>query len=447
MSENIREIVLDTLIANETENKKSHLLIRDVLDKYDYLDSRDKAFFKRLCEGTILYRITLDYVLNKLSQKPMEKCKPVVRNILRMSAYQILFMDKVPDSAACDEAVKLVKKKHYEQFGSFVNGVLRNLVKSKESALDFEDIEDKELRLSVKYSMPLWIVKMFVKEQKDPEALLKGLTRIRPTCIKIVDGSCKEEILRELKESGIEYKESRYVENAYLLDNFEGVTAIKGFLEGKIIIQDESSMMASVALGIKPGEKAVLIDVCAAPGGKSCYAASLLSKDSTVISRDVSEKKIELINENKERLKLSNITTEVFDACELDETYVGKADYVICDVPCSGLGIMSRKSDIRYNISNESMKEICDLQKIIAVNAAKYLKKGGIMIYSTCTIHRSENEKMVKYIENNTSLKGDSLKPFLPKVFENEKECEYAVSLLPNVEETDGFFIARFVNP
>ena len=167
MSENIREIVLDTLIANETENKKSHLLIRDVLDKYDYLDSRDKAFFKRLCEGTILYKITLDYVLNKLSQKPMEKCKPVVRNILRMSAYQILFMDKVPDSAACDEAVKLVKKKHYEQFGPFVNGVLRNLVKSKESALDFEDIEDKELRLSVKYSMPLWIVKMFVKEQKE----------------------------------------------------------------------------------------------------------------------------------------------------------------------------------------------------------------------------------------------------------------------------------------
>lgn len=445
MADNIREIVLDTLLTLERENKKSHLLIREVLDKYDYLDTRDKAFFKRLSEGTISYTITLDYILNKYSSKPIEKCKPVIRALLRMSAYQILFMDKVPDSAVCDEAVKLCRKKSFEAFTPFVNGVLRNISKEKEKALDFSNITDEITRLSLQYAMPEWLVRMFKKEQPDVEALLKGLIRIRPTCVRIVDLSQKNVLLTKWKEMGIKVSESKYLEDAYLIEGFDGMESLPGFSEGMVIVQDESSMLAAKATGIEKGASLRVMDVCAAPGGKTSYVASKMQPNGKVLSFDVSENKVELIRENVNRLSLENVEANVLDATEFKEEYLESADVVIADVPCSGLGIMARKSDIKLNITNEAMKEICDLQKKIISNVSRYVKKGGVLIYSTCTIHKAENEKMVKFILDNLPFEGDSLKPYLPKVFEVERQNEYSVQLLPNVDETDGFFVARFI--
>lgn len=445
MSIESREIVFDALLTLETTESKSHLLIRDVLSKYDYLDLRDKAFIKNLYEGTISKKITLDYVLNKLSKKPMEKCKPAIRVILRMSAYQILFMDKIPDSASCDEAAKLVKKKSFENFVPFVNGILRNLCDKKEELLSFDCINDKVTRLSVKYSYPEWIVRMFNKEQSDVEALLKAMEEVKPTCVKILDASIEEKLLFLWKEKGINVKKSKFIENAFLLSGFDGLNSVPGFLEGKLLIQDESSMLSSKAGGVKPGCDLTVIDTCAAPGGKSAFIASLMFPKGKVLSFDVSELKVSLIRENMERLGLTNVTTKVFDATvfnpELEET----ADVVIADVPCSGLGVMARKSDIKYNVSNEAMKDICDLQKAIVSNVFKYVKKGGVFIYSTCTIHKAENEKMVKFIEENLPLKGDSLKPFLPELFSVNREKDYAIQLLPNIDGTDGFFVARFI--
>lgn len=443
MKDNIREIVSDTLVAIDVEGRKSHLVIKDVLTKYDYLDARDKAFYKRVCEGTIASKITLDYVLDKYSKKPMEKCKPFVRAILRMSAYQILFMEKIPDSAVIDEAVKLCRKRSFEEFCPFVNAVLRNLAKGGSALLDFSDIEDDTTRLSVQYSCPLHIVRMFKKEQKDAEAILKGMAQIHLTSVKIL--SDEEEILKLWEKAGIRYRRSKLVMGAYLIEGFEGMEALPGFLEGKILVQDESSMMASLATGINDESDLTVIDVCAAPGGKTSFVASMMKGKGHVLSLDVSDRKVSLIQENVERMNLSNVEPMVFDATVFNPEWEGMADVLIADVPCSGLGVMARKSDIKYNVSNESMKEICDLQKKIILNVSKYVKKGGVLIYSTCTIHKAENEKMVKFIEENLPLKGDSIKPYVPSLFMTDRPCEYAVQILPSTEGCDGFFVSRFI--
>lgn len=443
MTDNIREIVLDFLVSLESGERKSHLLLRDVLTKFDYLDSRDKAFIKRVCEGTVSSKITLDYILNEFSKKPVEKCKPAIRAILRMSAYQILFMEKVPDSAVIDEAVKLCRKRSFEDFCPFVNAVLRNVSKNKDSALSFDTIEDNVLRLSVKYSCPEHIVRMFLKEHKDAEEILKGLGEIRPTCVKIL--SDEEGTLKRFFEAGISFSKSRLLEGAYLIDGFEGLESVPGFLEGKLIVQDESSMLAALATGVRENQDITVIDVCAAPGGKTCFTASLLMGKGRVISCDISDRKVGLIRENVQRLHLKNVEPIVCDATVYNPEFEGIADVVIADVPCSGLGVMARKSDIKYNVSNESMKEICDLQKKIVSNIVSYVKPGGVLIYSTCTIHKAENEKMVRYIEDNFPFTGDSLRPFLPNLFYIERECDYAVQILPSKEGCDGFFVSRFV--
>ena len=445
VNENIREITLDTLITLDTEHKKSHLYIRDVLLNYDYLDYRDKAFFKRLTEGTISYRLTLDYILNSVSSKPMDKCKVTVRNLLRMSAYQLLYMERVPDNAVVDEACKLCKKKHYEQFVPFVNAILRKVSKDKENLLNFEGIEDECLRLSVKYSCPEWIVKMFKKEQGDAEAILKGLLRVRPTTVRLVYPEKKDEILKAWEKDNVKFKPAKYVDDAFYLEGFEGIESVYGFKEGFFFAQDESSMMAAMATGVTEKDNLTVMDVCAAPGGKSMFAASLMKGKGEVLSFDVSDSKVQLIWENVSRCHLTNVSPMVADASEYHEEFKEKADILICDVPCSGLGVMARKSDIKYNITNEAMKDICDLQKKILLNAANYLKPGGVLIYSTCTIHKAENEKMVKFILNNLPFRGDSLKPFLPAAFEKERESESYLQLIPAEEGTDGFFIARFV--
>lgn len=445
MSENVREIILDALVTLDTENKKSHLLIRDILDKYDYLDARDKAFFKRVTEGTVYKRITIDYCINAYSKKPVEKLKPVIRALLRMSVYQIMYLEKVPDSAVCDEAVKLCRKRSFEEFTSFVNAVLRNIGRDKAKLPDLSGCKNEAERLSIKYSCPEWIVRMFIKEQKDAEALLASFDTIKPTAVKITQPSEKERLFMEWENKNIHFKKSEYIEDAYLLYDFEGIEAVPGFNEGWLIVQDESSMLAAKSTGIRQGDKLTVIDVCAAPGGKTSFVASEMYPAGRVLSFDVSERKVDLIRENVARLDLANVEAMVGDARVFNPDLAEKADVLIADVPCSGLGVMSRKSDIKYNISNEAMQEICALQKEIIGNVTRYLKPGGVLIYSTCTIHKAENEKMVKYITENLPFVGDSLKPYVPELFKTERGSDYAVQLLPNIDGTDGFFVARFI--
>ena len=429
---NLRVIVFDSLMECLKNGRKSHILIKDVLDKYDYLDNTDKNFIKKLFEGTIEKMITLDHVLDECSSKPMSKCKFEIKLILEMAAYQILFMDRVPDSAACDEAVKLCKKKSREELSGFVNGVLRALVRRKDELLKFDSIEPLSTRMSVKYSVPEWIVSMMIKEivGKDPvkaDKFFKVLTDKRPTVVRITDIDKESDILSKWDEKKINYVKSEKSERVYRLFDHGSVSEIPGFGEGLLYIQDESSMMAvKEAVSFCPNAKTML-DLCSAPGGKGIYALELLGRDAEGILADVSEEKVALINDNLQRLNIKNATSVINDATILKEEFIDRFDMVIADVPCSGLGVISRKSDLKYNISNEGMAEICKLQKEIIDKAMGYVKKDGILLYSTCTLHKAENEKMRAYIMDKGGF----------ELLSEKRLC-------PDSDDTDGFFFAVF---
>ena len=429
---NLRVIVFDSLMECLKNGRKSHILIKDVLDKYDYLDNTDKNFIKKLFEGTIEKMITLDHVLDECSSKPMSKCKFEIKLILEMATYQILFMDRVPDSAACDEAVKLCKKKSREELSGFVNGVLRALVRRKDELLKFDSIEPLSTRMSVKYSVPEWIVSMMIKEivGKDPvkaDKFFKALTDKRPTVVRITDKDKESDILSKWDEKKINYVKSEKSERVYRLFNHGSVSEIPGFGEGLLYIQDESSMMAvKEAVSFCPNAKTML-DLCSAPGGKGIYALELLGRDAEGILADVSEEKVALINDNLQRLNIKNATSVINDATILKEEFIDRFDMVIADVPCSGLGVISRKSDLKYNISNEGMAEICKLQKEIIDKAMGYVKKDGILLYSTCTLHKAENEKMRAYIMDKGGF----------ELLSEKRLC-------PDSDDTDGFFFAVF---
>lgn len=426
MAENTREIVLDILLSLEKGEDFSHRLLKNVLDKYDYLDSRDKAFIKRVTEGTLERQLELDYYLNRFSSVPVRKMKPLIRCLLRMSVYQIVYMDAVPDSAVCNEACKLAGKRKFQNLKGFVNGVLRNIAKKKE-ALPLPDRNGNLTEfLSVKYSMPLWLVELWLGEYGSgtTEKILEGLLQIHPVSLRFRTTLSEEErdrLVAEMKEQGVSLEQSEYLPYIYRVDSVDGIGNLPGFETGAFTVQDVSSALAVEAAGIKASD--FVMDICAAPGGKSILAAEKAAK---VLSRDVSESKVAVIEENLERMQVTNVTTQVFDATVTDEEYIGKADVLLMDVPCSGLGVMGKKRDIKYHASQEGLKSIMELQRNIIESSWQYVKPGGVLLYSTCTIHRGENEDMVKWICENF--------PF---------EEEESKQLLPGFMECDGFFFAR----
>lgn len=444
---NTRELVLGILISIEKKEGYSHQLIRDVLDKYDYMEPFEKAFVKRLTEGTLERSIELDYVINCFSKTPVHKMKPLIRQVLRMSTYQILYMDSVPDAAVCNEAVKIVQKRKFQNLKGFVNGVLRNIARQKENIEYPDKTADFIKYASVKYSMPEWIVRMWTEEfgNDKTESLLASFLEMFPVTLRFVTddkGEVDETLLKDMKEQGITLKQHPLLKYAYQAYNVEGLGTVPGFLEGKVTVQDVSSMLVTECAGVLPGQ--LVVDVCSAPGGKALHMAEKLRGEGKVIARDVSDAKVSLIDENCARMGMTNIETQVWDATVLDESLIEKADVVLCDVPCSGLGVIGKKRDIKYNLSKESLQSLCELQKEIVSTAWQYVKPGGVFMYSTCTIHTKENREMVRWITENFPLKPESLIPFLSGDMEAETADEGYLQLLPDEHRTDGFFIARF---
>ena len=427
MAENSREIALDTLLELEREQTFSHKLVKAVLDKYDYLDAKDKRFMKRLIEGCIERRIELDYVISLYSSVRVNKMKPLIRNLVRMSVYQILYMDAVPDSAAINEAVKLAGKRKFTGLKGFVNGLLRKIASNKGKIPYPEKEKDALNYLSVRYSMPEWIVELWLKQYgvNDTEKILEGLMAIHPVTIRFSENAAKDAVdmcLAQWSKEGVSVTKLDALPYAYALEGAEGIASLWGFAEGLFTVQDVSSMLAVENANITADD--FVMDVCAAPGGKTMLAAG---KAKRVLSRDVSDAKVELIRENLARMGLSDkVCCEVFDATVTDEDYIEKADVVIMDVPCSGLGVMGKKRDIKYNATKEGLASLVELQKKIVDSSWQYVKKGGTLLYSTCTIHADENENMVKWILENY--------PFTLEVQEQ---------ILPGFTMADGFFYAR----
>ena len=356
--ENARELILDMLMEITSGKEYSHRVIGQVLEKYDYMSGQEKAFLKRVTEGTVERQIQLDYVIDSVSNIPVRKMKPLIRNLIRMSAYQIMFMDSIPDSAVCNEAVKLADKRKFHNLKGFVNGVLRSVSRKKENIV-YPDREKEPLKaLSVLYSCPEWIVEMWLEEYgfDQTEKILRGLLEIHPVMVRIdetLEEAEKEEVLTELRERAKEVTIHPYLPYAVTVRGVEGLNSLPSFTEGKINVQDVSSMLAVEAAGIKKGD--FVLDVCAAPGGKSFHAACKTGKEGRVEARDVSEKKAALLYENKKRMKKDQVTIRVQDAAVLDEASIKSADVVLVDVPCSGLGVLGKKRDIKYRVSRESL--------------------------------------------------------------------------------------------
>ena len=421
-----RELVLAILLEVTRDQVPGHLALARVLTKYQYLDKRERAFITRVTEGTLEHMIEIDYIIDQFSKTKTAKMKPVIRTILRSAVYQLKYMDQVPPSAVCNEAVRLAKKRGFQNLSGFVNGVLRTIAREMDQVKLPE--EPLSLRLSVRYSVPEWMIRRWlsVYSEETVEKMLAYMMEEHPTCSRFnPDRITKEEIKERLKEDGGEKVESHPVlPYALWISGYDYLGGLESFEEGLFYVQDASSMMAVESLPVRKGD--CIIDVCAAPGGKALHAAEKLAGTGHVDARDLTEYKVRLIEENIERSGLANISARQQDARIFDEGSLEKADIVIADLPCSGLGVLATKKDIRYNMTPETQKELALLQREILSVVHRYVKPGGTLLYSTCTINREENEEnTVWFLEKH-------------REFALEKEKQY----LPGIDPCDGFYIA-----
>lgn len=442
----LREIILEILMEVTQEKAYSHLVIRGALDKIQYYPKQDRAFINRVAEGTIERLIQIDYVIGRYSSVKVNKMKPVIRNILRSAVYQLLFMDSVPDSAACNEAVKLAQKKGFYSLKGFVNGVLRTIAREREK-IPYPDRERQPLEyLSVMYSLPLWLVKRWTGQFGEglTEQIARSFLEEHPTTVRCQQYRMNQEmVVDSLAKQGITVEQSPYLPYALYISNYGHLPAVKSFLMGRIQVQDVSSMLVAEAAAPRKGD--YVVDLCAAPGGKSLHIADKLEGTGHVEARDLTAYKVGLLRENIERMQAGNVEAVEKDATAEDKSILGKADIVLADVPCSGLGVIGKKPDIKYRMDEEQIQELAVLQKRILHNAAGYVKPGGTLIYSTCTVTPEENQENVRWFLENYPYRLESLDPCLPGVFHNEDTARGYLQLLPGVYGTDGFFLAKLI--
>ena len=436
----IRNDCLNMMVAVLEEHRPSHLVIADYLDSHSEISDMDRSFVKRLVMGVIERRLMLDYVADAVSKTKTAKMKPVVRNMIRMGIYQLLYMN-VPDSAACNESVKLAKKRGLANLSGFVNGVLRNIARQKAELTDLSAIKDDIKRLSLEYSVPEWIVRYYL-DNYGIEAAKKAFEHyLTPSKTFIRCNSSRltpDELVERLERQGIVAQRTD-IERCMAIGGFSSLSNISEFKQGLFSVQDMSSVMAGEIADIRGDER--VLDLCAAPGGKSMniadrilstgdpegYRAGKEAGRGNVLSCDISEQKVRLIKANVERCGFKNITTCVNDASVFVPEFENAFDIVIADVPCSGIGIIGRKPDIKYNMTPEGQKELVTLQRSILDNAVRYVKPGGQLLFSTCTVNRKENEENASYIE----AKGFT--------------CKLKKQLLPGDNGADGFFYAKLV--
>lgn len=416
---NVRALALELLLEITGRKEYSHVALRGALEKYQYLSKQDRAFLTRVTEGTVERMLELDYIIDQFSKVPVKKMKPVIRNILRMSVYQIKYMDRIPDSAVCNEAVKLAQKKGFTNLKGFVNGVLRGIIRGIDAVVYPNP--------SVQYSMPEWIVEQWTEEYGAETAhkMMENQYTERPVTIRInLEKISKEKLKERLESEGVRVQEVDGVDCALAISDYDYLRAIPSFREGLFQVQDVSSMLAALMAEPKCGD--YCIDVCAAPGGKSLHLSDLMKGTGMVEARDLTDYKVGLIEENMERTGVKNMKAVRMDATVLDEASIEKADVVLADLPCSGLGVLNKKSDLKYRMSREQQRELVALQRKILDTVWRYVKPGGTLIYSTCTVHKEENEGNAAWFTGH-----------YPFILKEQRQ------MLPGVDPWDGFYIAK----
>ncbi len=437
-----RKISFDILKKIETEDAYVGDVLDNALRTMQFSDKRDRAFITRLVEGVTERRISLDFLIAKFSTKGKKQEKKVdTQIILRMGIYQIRYMDSVPDNAAVSEMVNLTKSLGYEGFSGYINGLLRNVARAKqERKLDSYLVS----RMDTRYSTPQWLCDFLVKtyDKEVARTILEDQYLEHDTVVRVNTlKTTPEELKDRFEKSGVTVKDGILSKRSLRISGYDSIRRLPGYRDGLFVVQDETSTYTVEHIGINPGDK--VLDICAAPGGKSLLAYELTcgtDKDGnkvsgTVCSRDISENKIEKIRENAERLGVTSLNLEISDATELDESLAKlpdaeKFDVVIADVPCSGLGIMGRKNDIKYHMTADIMKELSEQGLVILKNASQYVKPHGRICFSTCTINPAEN--------------GDVVRAFL-------ESADFSIlderTFLQGVDGSDGFYYCILGTP
>lgn len=454
MIDKTRELALKILYKIDKEKAYSNIVLNEMINQNKKeLTNKDIGLISEIVYGTTTWKLTLDEIIKKYSKIKLKKISPWILNILRMGIYQIVFLDKIPKSAAVNESVNLAKRYGHKSSSNFVNAILRKVtVKDYE---EFFQLKDDIQRISITNSMPIWIIEELAKQLGDIKKVeeiainsnLRPHLSIRINNLKTAENkNIEQELIKKLEEKNIEVKQG-LLEDFLILKNAKNIENMEEFRQGLFTIQDETAGLIPIILN--PNKTDVILDACSSPGGKTTYLAEMMENQGIIEAWDIHEHRTKLVENTARRLGITNIETKVNDATIYDEKYKEKFDKILLDVPCLGLGVLKRKPDIKWQKSKEDVEEITKTQKQILENCSRYLKKGGELVYSTCSILKEENENIINNflkvhenfytekinIEENKKIKN---KEFFKKYITNDN----CLQVYQN-KETDGFFICK----
>lgn len=442
MVDRAREVALKILYKIDKDEAYSNILLNDMINKNkEILNKKDISLISEIVYGVTTWRLTIDEIIKKHSRIKIKKISPWILNILRESVYQIVFLDKIPKSAAVNEGVNLAKK--YGNRGSigFVNAILRNV--DKKDYKEFFDEKDQLDKISKTMSMPKWIIEELKNEGLDNNKIFEicKSSNIRPKVyIRVNELKTNKEKLKEiLNEEGIEANDG-ILDDFLVLEKLSGIEKLESFKKGLFTVQDEVAGLTALVLNPSSGEN--VLDSCSSPGGKTTYLAELMKNEGNIEAWDIHEHRTKLVEQNAKRLGIKIIRTKVEDASIYKEEYKNKFDKILLDVPCLGIGVLRRKPDIKWQKNSEDIDNISKIQFNILNTCSKYLKEEGELVYSTCSIFKKENRKIVeKFLNENSNFELKELKikeKFFLKYLVKNKFLEVYQN-----EKTDGFFICK----
>lgn len=437
---NVREIALKSLLAICRDQGYSNIVVSQTIQKQKFSD-RDRRFYTELVYGTLRYLNFLDWIIGQISSRKLQKLDPICLAIVRLGLYQIFGLTKVPDSAACNESVKLATKFGNKGMGKFVNALLRNAIRRRNEFVIPSKEKDPVQYLALTYHQQNWLVRHFLKVYglEATEALCQYFDTIPALCLRTNTAVIsREDLLQELTAAGLRARPAAVSPEGIYLDGNPGIHNLACLKEGRAIIQDEPSQLVAHVVDPQPHE--VILDVCAAPGGKTTHLAALGGPQCMVYGGDIYQHKLKLIEQNAKKLGLKNVRTMLQNACTIGNTYKDRADRVLVDAPCSGLGVLRHKIDLRWRKNLSDLKTLPPLQKQILDSACQCVKSGGILVYSTCTINKAENQDIVEaFLQSHADFQLENATAFQPVPGQTGPYIE----LLPQRDQLDGFFIAR----
>jgi 16S rRNA (cytosine967-C5)-methyltransferase len=447
---NTRELILEILNRVEKQNAYLNILIPYYFNRYD-IKIEDKALIQEIAYGVTRFRKKLDWIIDQFLRNQDKKLSLTIRNILRMGVYQVIYLDRIPNYAICNESVDLAKKSRYSSKASLVNAVLRSMIR-KTIDIHWPDLyHDPVKYISVFYSFPEWLVKRWLERF--------GLD----LCISICDASNKRpgitlrvnpfkttipELKERLLKSGINFRGGQYVPTeSLIIREFLNITHSPIFLDGLFSIQDESSMLASRLLNPSAGD--TVIDMCSGPGGKTTHLAQLMHNQGKIIAFEKNRKRLQMVNDECQRLGINIVTPMLNDSIQFSEKFFEKADKILVDAPCSGTGVIRKKPDIKWKkINKDQLTKLNQLQEAILDIASRYLKPGGELLYSTCSIEKEENDGIIrKFLEKKTEFNVLETSRFVQEseIIKFETEIQQAIQLLPGYsgQDIDGFYLVK----